>query len=98
VSGAAGLAYEQAQEEAGKDDPRRLLPARTGQSPSRGREHWVEVYREPVETKSAMLAKLREDRRGLAAASEAELDDRDVPDGRRSRLTRQPWGRLRARR
>ena len=73
------LAREQEAAEATKNDPLRLLPGEDPQSPYReDAEHWVEVYRELVETKSAILAKLREERRGLDQASQAELahDDR----------------------
>src|ERR687887_492384 len=62
-----------------KKNPPRLLPGEDPQSPYReDAEHWVEVYRELVETKSAILAKLREERRGLGRESQAELshDDR----------------------
>lgn len=69
------LARQQQEEEATKNDPLRLLPGEDPQTPYRDdAEHWVEVYRELVETKSGILAKLREDRRGLDAAGQAELD------------------------
>ncbi|HYZ00744.1 MAG TPA: hypothetical protein VFA92_04550 [Candidatus Binatia bacterium] len=76
---AEDLAREQEEAEATKNDPLRLLPGEDPQSPYReDAEHWVEVYRELVETKSAILAKLREERRGLGRESQAELshDDR----------------------
>ena len=73
------LAQEQERAEGRKNDPLRLLPGEDPDSPYReDAEHWVEVYRELVETKSGILAKLREDRRGLDPAGQAELshDDR----------------------
>jgi hypothetical protein len=78
-SDADDLAREQAEAEAEKNDPRRLLPGEDPGSPFReDAQHWVEVYRELVETKAGILAKLREDRRGLDVAGQAELnrDDR----------------------
>lgn len=73
------LARAQEAAEQTMNDPLRLLPGEDPQSPYReDAEHWVEVYRELVETKSAILAKLREERRGLGQESQAELshDDR----------------------
>jgi hypothetical protein len=72
------LAQKQAELSGIQVNPSVLLPGEDPQSPhADDATHWASVYRELINSKEAIVRKIREEKAGLPAEAEPELD-RDV--------------------